>query len=80
MSSHTITSYIGDNTPVTVNYDYTGPQHLILYPNEKAQPYIEATVDINSVLIGDDDVMADLSKKCMGRLEYACWENIQGRF
>lgn len=79
MSSHEMKSHIGDNTPVTVFYEYEPPQKEIRAPNDVAQPGFPAQITINAVLIGADDIEGDLSLACIDRLEDACWRDMEGR-
>jgi hypothetical protein len=76
MSEHSIHSYIGDSTTVRVNFNYTGPEHAIMYPNDKARPFSPAEIVINSVTINGDDISENLHAYTLDRLYQTCWDYI----
>ncbi len=66
---------IGDELTVLVSYDLDKGQRQILYPNDSAQPGIEAEITITAVNVGDADLFDDLSQGCMNKLELEAWDN-----
>jgi hypothetical protein len=71
-----VTAYIGDNTPVSVFFDYNEGQKEIINPADIAQPKIEPEVIINRVLIGDDDIKDALNSETLEKLKDYCWEKV----
>jgi len=63
--------FIGNDTAVEVEFDYEPPQRAIMHPAHCAQPGFDASIDVCSVCIGEDDILPDLSDECIGRLEEA---------
>ena len=71
------TAYIGDDTKVTVEFDYSPPcQGSKVWGNPNFGPDCDAELDITAVMLGEDDVLPDLNQDAITRLEVYCGEEL----
>ena len=64
-----IDTVIGDDTKITVHFDYQPAEEAVLAPNDAAYPGCPEDVTINEVTIGEDDIMPALSREFISELE-----------
>lgn len=72
MSENKLLTHIGDDTAVTVYFDY--------WPAEKEThdcPACDAAVIIVSVVIGEDELIECLSNECLEQLSQQCLESMR---
>jgi len=68
-----------DELPVTVKFDFQPAEDTIFYPNDLAHPGCDAEVSIYEVDHEGKDIVDTLSYDEMQRLEYECFEFMEGR-
>ena len=56
---------IGDDTSVTIEFDYTPEEAPVLHPVDDAYPGCAADAEISGVFIGTDNIMDALSEECI---------------
>ena len=66
------TTIIGDNTEATVIYNYQPPEHQTDY-----EPRVEASIEIEEVLILGDNIKDDLSADKLEAIRMECWEDVK---
>ena len=71
MSSHTLKTYIGDDCPVVVEYDYQPRERMTL-----EYPGCSEGVEVESVEVNGKEILEELSKKCLDELEEKCLDDI----
>lgn len=71
MSEHKLSTLLTENLAVTVHFDYQ-PDEL----ETPTYPGTAAVVELNSVCVGPNDIMAVLSEKVLGDLADKCMESM----
>ena len=69
-------SHIGENTAVTVQFEYTPETEAIIHPVDSAQPGEGALVEDLFVFIANDDITESLSQHVLDRLETEAHEHM----
>jgi hypothetical protein len=77
MSSGTCESHIGEDVPITIEFDYTPEQKLILNPPDNAQEGIPEDIEITGVLVNNKYISEALKAKWLDKLKEAVWEYIE---
>lgn len=68
---------IGENIPVTVEFDFSPEQEQILHPDEKAQPGYAASAEITSVIFAEKELLDVLRRGVIDRLELECIDEME---
>jgi hypothetical protein len=68
-----------EEIPVTVKFDYQPAEDTVFYPNDIAHPGCDAEVTINEVDHHGLNIIENISYSEMQRLEYDCFEFLEGR-
>ena len=69
-------SHIGENTTVTVQFEYTPETEAIIHPVDSAQTGEGALVEDLFVFIAKDDITESLSQHVLDRLETEAHEHM----
>ena len=72
MSEQKLETFIGEDTAVTVYFDYEPPQK-----ETHDCPPCDAFVMLSSVVIGEDELIEHLSKDCLELLAEKCLESMR---
>jgi len=70
-------SHIGDDTEVVIEYDYEPGQKEIIHPVDDSQPGYDATIEINFVMLGEDDILGDLCTNTINRFEQEIMDSFE---
>ena len=76
MKSYEIESYIGENEmPVTVKFDYSPAEKMILHPIDMAYPGSPGSVEITEI-IAFGQLIEDIRQSDMDRIQTECEDSI----
>lgn len=71
-----IESVIGDDTQITVHFDYQPAEKQVLHPNDQAYPGCDAEATVTSVVLKGDDIIDSLNQATLNRLAEECLERV----
>lgn len=66
-----------DEIAVVVKFDYQPEEQPVFYPNDLADPGCNASIDIYQVMVGDVDILDDITPAEFDRLAADCWDYVE---